>query len=101
MPYIYRTAQQIADIASDLTSIRLMITQIQTALTTSPVLSGTQKYDFDFVDEYPLVPFVWEDNLIGIGYHFEVKEVYFSIRLIVWKVGPFFQAFLGFVEFFV
>ncbi len=46
MPYIYRTAQQIIDIATDLASTRLMITAVQGALLATG-LSGTKKYSFD------------------------------------------------------
>jgi hypothetical protein len=45
MTYIYRTAQQILDIASDLTSVRLIIAQVQAALLGGST-SGTQSYTF-------------------------------------------------------
>lgn len=46
MPIIYRTAQQIIDIATDLVSVRLMIAACQNALLDTG-LSGTKKYSWD------------------------------------------------------
>ncbi len=45
MSLIFRTAQEILDIASDLVSVRLMITAAQTAMLAGPI-SGTSRYKF-------------------------------------------------------